>query len=60
MSHRFFGVEPDTGRIIGSVAGNLIFNMGGQHNSLGQMGKLVLDNIISGKYQRKVSEIIAR
>uniref|UniRef100_A0AC34GI04 Uncharacterized protein n=1 Tax=Panagrolaimus sp. ES5 TaxID=591445 RepID=A0AC34GI04_9BILA len=49
-AHQFLNVNPDTGRIIGSIAGNLIFNMGGQHNSLSDIGKIVLDNIISGKF----------
>ena len=57
-AHQFLNINPDTGRIIGSIAGNLIFNMGGQHNSLSDIGKIVLDNIISGKFKRDVREYI--
>uniref|UniRef100_A0A1I7WCR8 Calpain catalytic domain-containing protein n=1 Tax=Heterorhabditis bacteriophora TaxID=37862 RepID=A0A1I7WCR8_HETBA len=51
-AHTFLGVNPATGAIIGAIAGNLIFNMGGKGNSLGCIGKVILDNIISGKYHR--------
>ena len=53
-AHKFIGVSPETGRIIGAIAGNLIFNIGGKHNSLSGVGKILLDNLVSGKYQRKV------
>ena len=54
-AHRFIGVNPETGAILGAIAGNIIFNMGGRGNSLGSIGKVILDNIISGKYRRDVS-----
>lgn len=53
-AHKFLGVDPETGKIIGAIAGNLIFQLGGKDNSLGDIGKTVLDNIISGKWKRKV------
>lgn len=56
-AHKFFGINPETGRIIGAIAGNLIFRLGGKHNSLSDIGKLVLDNIISGKFKRKVHSL---
>lgn len=56
-SHHFFGINPETGRIIGAIAGNLIFNLGGKHNSLGDIGKLILDNILSGKFKRKARPV---
>jgi calpain len=52
--HRYLGIDPSTGRIIGSIAGNVLFELGGKDNSLGNIGKVVLDNIISGKWTRKV------
>ncbi|KHN87742.1 Calpain clp-1 [Toxocara canis] len=58
-AHRFLGINPETGRIIGAIAGNIIFNMGGKDNSLGGIGKLILDNIISGKFKRKVTPFIS-
>ncbi|VDO78140.1 unnamed protein product [Haemonchus placei] len=54
-AHRFLGINPETGAIIGAIAGNIIFNMGGRNNSLTSIGKLILDNIISGKYKRDVN-----
>ncbi|KFD48822.1 hypothetical protein M513_10306, partial [Trichuris suis] len=57
-AHKFFGIDPDTGRILGSIAGNLIFGLGGKDNVLGQIGKIILDNIISGKFKRKVEPFI--
>uniref|UniRef100_A0A915AJW3 MSP domain-containing protein n=1 Tax=Parascaris univalens TaxID=6257 RepID=A0A915AJW3_PARUN len=54
LAHRFLGVDPTTGKIIGAIAGNVIFNLGGKDNNLGHVGKVVLDNIISGKFKRKV------
>lgn len=53
-AHRFLGVDPGTGKIIGAIAGNVIFNLGGKDNSLGNIGKIILDNIISGKWRRDV------
>lgn len=32
-----------------------LFNLGGKQNSLSDIGKLVLDNVLSGKFKRKVS-----
>lgn len=58
-AHKFFGVNPDTGRIIGAIAGNVIFQLGGNHNSLGDIGKIVLDNIVSGKFKRKVDPFVS-
>ncbi|KAI1727282.1 calpain family cysteine protease domain-containing protein [Ditylenchus destructor] len=52
-AHRFLGINPATGKILGSIAGNVIFHMGGKDNNLGNIGKVVLDNIISGKFHRK-------
>lgn len=49
-----FGINPDTGKIIGAVAGNTIFQLGGKDNNLSGIGKIVLNNIVTGKYQRKV------
>uniref|UniRef100_A0A0N5CM46 Calpain catalytic domain-containing protein n=1 Tax=Thelazia callipaeda TaxID=103827 RepID=A0A0N5CM46_THECL len=54
-AHHFLGVDPQTGRIIGAVAGNVLFQMGGKDNSLSNIGKIVLDNIISGKFHRKLT-----
>ncbi|CAD6191949.1 unnamed protein product [Caenorhabditis auriculariae] len=53
-AHRFFNIDPSTGAIIGAIAGNLIFNMGGRHNSLSSIGKVILDNLISGKFRRDI------
>ncbi|KJH47086.1 calpain family cysteine protease [Dictyocaulus viviparus] len=57
-AHRFLGINPETGAIIGAIAGNIIFNMGGRGNSLTNIGKIILDNIISGKYKRDVHPFI--
>ncbi|ETN80710.1 calpain family cysteine protease [Necator americanus] len=57
-AHRFFGINPETGAIIGAIAGNIIFNMGGRGNSLTSIGKVILDNIISGKYRRDVHPFV--
>ncbi|KAK6013815.1 hypothetical protein OSTOST_20844, partial [Ostertagia ostertagi] len=57
-AHRFLGINPETGAIIGAIAGNIIFNMGGRGNSLTSIGKVILDNIISGKYKRDVHPFI--
>lgn len=48
------GIDPQTGRIIGAVAGNVIFSLGGKDNKLSDIGKIILDNIISGNFKRKV------
>lgn len=53
-AHRFLGVDPATGRIIGSVAGNVLFELGGKDNKLSDIGKIILDNIISGKGRKNV------
>lgn len=53
-AHRFLGVNPQTGKIIGSIAGNVLFNLGGKDNKLSSIGKIILDNIISGKFNRDV------
>ncbi|VDM10716.1 unnamed protein product [Wuchereria bancrofti] len=58
LAHRYLNVDPATGRIIGAIAGNFIFNLGGKDNKLGALGKIVLDNIISGKFKRKVDPYI--
>uniref|UniRef100_A0A1I7YWG2 Calpain catalytic domain-containing protein n=1 Tax=Steinernema glaseri TaxID=37863 RepID=A0A1I7YWG2_9BILA len=57
-AHRFLGVDPATGRIIGAIAGNVIFNLGGKDNNLGNIGKIILDNIISGKFRRNVDPFV--
>lgn len=57
-AHRFLGVNPQTGRIIGAVAGNVIFQLGGKDNKLSNIGKVILDNIISGKFHRDVDPYI--
>ncbi|VDK28360.1 unnamed protein product [Gongylonema pulchrum] len=58
LAHRFLNVDPSTGRIIGAIAGNIVFNLGGKDNKLGSVGKIVLDNIISGKFKRKVDPYV--
>uniref|UniRef100_A0A915AKV4 MSP domain-containing protein n=1 Tax=Parascaris univalens TaxID=6257 RepID=A0A915AKV4_PARUN len=58
LAHRFLGVDPTTGKIIGAIAGNVIFNLGGKDNNLGHVGKVVLDNIISGKFKRKTDPFV--
>ncbi|VBB32266.1 unnamed protein product [Acanthocheilonema viteae] len=60
LAQRYLNIDPTTGRIIGAIAGNLIFNLGGKDNKLGTVGKIVLDNIISGKFKRKVDPYIPR
>uniref|UniRef100_A0A0R3RG55 Calpain catalytic domain-containing protein n=1 Tax=Elaeophora elaphi TaxID=1147741 RepID=A0A0R3RG55_9BILA len=59
-AHHFLGVDPQTGRIIGAVAGNVLFQLGGKDNKLSDVGKIILDNIISGKFHRKVDPYIPR
>lgn len=39
---------------VGAIAGNVIFNLGAKDNALGKIGKVVLDNIVTGKFKRKV------
>lgn len=56
-AHRFLGIDPQTGRIIGAIAGNVLFQLGGKDNKLSDIGKIILDNIISGKFRRKVRRI---
>lgn len=53
-AHRFLGVNPQTGKIIGAIAGNVLFELGGKDNKLSNIGKIILDNIISGKFTRDV------
>lgn len=52
-SHDFVAVNSETGGINGALAGNEMFNMGGETNSLSSIGKIVLDNIVSGKFKRE-------
>lgn len=59
-AHKFLGIDPNTGRIIGAVAGNVLFNLGGKDNKLSDIGKIILDNIISGRFQRKVDPYVPR
>lgn len=54
-AHRYLGIDPQSGRIAGAVAGNALFGTNGKDNKLGDLGKIILDNIISGKFKRKVS-----
>jgi calpain len=58
-AHHFVGVSPDTGRILGAIAGNLIFGLGGRDNSLGGIGKILLDNLLSGRFHRPVEPYIS-
>jgi calpain, invertebrate len=58
-AHHFIGINPETGRIIGAIAGNLIFGLGGRDNSLSNIGKLVLDQLISGRFQRPVHPFVS-
>lgn len=51
-------MNPETGRIIGAIAGNVIFGLGGKDNILGNLGKVILDNIISGKFKRDVDPFV--
>ncbi|CAJ0579657.1 unnamed protein product, partial [Mesorhabditis spiculigera] len=57
-AHRFLKVDKNTGQIIGALAGNVIFKKGGKNNSLGGVGKIVLDNILSGKFNKKVTPLV--
>ncbi|WKX99328.1 hypothetical protein Q1695_014311 [Nippostrongylus brasiliensis] len=57
-AHRYLGVDPNTGRIIGAVAGNVMMGLGGKDNKLGSIGKVVLDNIVSGKFRRDVKPFV--
>lgn len=60
LAHRYLGVDPDTGKILGSLAGNLIFGTGGKDNVLNNLGKVVLDKIVTGKWKRNVSIFYSR
>lgn len=51
-------MNPHTGKIIGAIAGNVLFNLGGKDNKLGTIGKIILDNIISGKFHRDVINVV--
>ncbi|CAB3402220.1 unnamed protein product [Caenorhabditis bovis] len=51
--HHFSKINPDTGRIIGSIRGNDFFHLGGLHNNLGNTGKIYLDNLMRGKCRRR-------
>uniref|UniRef100_A0AC34F2B4 Calpain catalytic domain-containing protein n=1 Tax=Panagrolaimus sp. ES5 TaxID=591445 RepID=A0AC34F2B4_9BILA len=57
-AHKYLGVDPGTGKIIGAVAGNMLFNLGGKDNKLGNIGKIILDNIISGKFRRDTDPFV--
>ncbi|KAI1724393.1 calpain family cysteine protease domain-containing protein [Ditylenchus destructor] len=57
-AHRFLGVNPQTGKIIGAIAGNVIFQLGGKDNKLSNIGKIILDNIISGKFKKDVDPFV--
>ena len=57
-AHRFMGINPETGAILGAIAGNIIFSLGGKGNSLGSIGKVILDNLISGKYRRDIHPFV--
>ncbi|KAJ1349977.1 Cleavage polyadenylation factor subunit clp1 [Parelaphostrongylus tenuis] len=63
-AHRFLGVDPATGpnywfvNHFWAVAGNVIMGLGGKDNSLGNIGKVILDNIISGKFRRDVDPFV--
>ncbi|RCN50415.1 calpain family cysteine protease [Ancylostoma caninum] len=50
----FIGLDLETGAILSAIAGNTIFNVGGRDNSLSSIGKIILDNIISGKFKKDV------
>uniref|UniRef100_A0A0N5CEA4 Calpain catalytic domain-containing protein n=1 Tax=Strongyloides papillosus TaxID=174720 RepID=A0A0N5CEA4_STREA len=56
--HRFLNIDPATGRMIGAIAGNILFDLGGKDNSLSNIGKVILDNIISGNYKRDVDPYV--
>ncbi|CEF68274.1 Calpain-2 catalytic subunit [Strongyloides ratti] len=56
--HKFLNIDPATGKMIGSIAGNILFDLGGKDNSLSNIGKIVLDNIISGNYKRDVDPYV--
>ncbi|CAJ0603313.1 unnamed protein product [Cylicocyclus nassatus] len=57
-AHRFLNINPETGAILGAIAGDIIFNLGGRGNSLTTIGKVVLENLISGKYRRDVHPFV--
>lgn len=43
---------------MGAIAGNTIYGFGGKHNVLGNLGKVVLDSMMSGKWKRKVQSFV--
>uniref|UniRef100_A0AC34GIN6 Uncharacterized protein n=1 Tax=Panagrolaimus sp. ES5 TaxID=591445 RepID=A0AC34GIN6_9BILA len=57
-AHKYFGVDPATGKIIGSIAGNVIFQLGGKDNNLGSIGKKTLDRIITGKFRKHTEPFV--
>ncbi|CAJ0930790.1 unnamed protein product, partial [Mesorhabditis belari] len=57
-AHRFFKIDKNTGQIIGALAGNVIFNKGGKNNNIGGVGKIVLDNILTGHFHKNVSPLV--
>ncbi|KHJ89557.1 calpain clp-1 family protein [Oesophagostomum dentatum] len=67
ISHVYLGRDPMSDLIGGflgggggggAVAGNVIMGLGGKDNSLGNIGKVILDNIISGKFRRDVDPFV--
>lgn len=56
--HKYCGVDPATGKIVGTIAGNVLFHLSGKDNKLGKIGKVILDNIVTGKSRRKVRKFV--
>ncbi|KIH47322.1 hypothetical protein ANCDUO_22621 [Ancylostoma duodenale] len=54
----FIGLDLETGTILSAIAGNTIFNVGGRDNSLSSIGKIILDNMISGKFKKDVHPFV--
>ncbi|KAL6740098.1 hypothetical protein Aduo_013485 [Ancylostoma duodenale] len=54
----FIGLDLETGAILSAIAGNTIFNVGGRDNSLSIIGKIILDNIVSGKFKKDVEPFV--
>ncbi|EPB76575.1 calpain family cysteine protease [Ancylostoma ceylanicum] len=54
----FIGLDLETGAILSAIAGNTIFNVGGRDNALSNIGKIILDNIISGKFKKDVQPFV--
>ncbi|RCN50412.1 calpain family cysteine protease [Ancylostoma caninum] len=54
----FIGLDLETGAILSAFAGNTIFNVGGRDNSLSIIGKIILDNIVSGKFKKDVDPFV--